>query len=144
MSIPPAAAVSRRVSLQLAAPDGQGVPVDAILHYDSTDPYAVHLVFLTGADAVQWAFARELLTRGVSGLAGIGDVQVWPSGRIVDEPEGGRTPQVCISLTSPSGTARFDVPLTALTDFLSQTYTSVPAGTESAYIDIDAELAMLL
>ena len=68
---------------------------------------------------------------------GDGDVQVWPSS------SGGRR-VVCLSLSSPSGKALFEVPLAELVEFLGQTYEAVPTGCESDHVDVDAELALLL
>ena len=51
---------------------------------------------------------------------------------------------MCLSLSSPSGKALFEVPLPELVDFLGQTYAAVPTGAESNHLDVDAELALLL
>jgi hypothetical protein len=51
---------------------------------------------------------------------------------------------VDLSLSSPSGRALFEVPLAELVEFLSRTYNAVPTGSESDYVDVDAELALLL
>ncbi len=88
-------------------------------------------------DELEWTFARSLLTDGVAAPAGDGDVQVWPS------TSGGQQ-VVCLSLSSPSGKALFEVPLAELVQFLTQTYSAVPTGTESDHVDVDAELALLL
>lgn len=130
--------VATEVELRLVVPGTASVPVTAELRYDPDDPYAVHVGFHTGAaGAVRWTFARQLLTDGVSGRTGEGDVSVWPartSGR----------PVVCLSLSSPSGRAIFEVPLDGLVQFLTDTYAVVPTGSESSHVDLDAELAALL
>ena len=81
--------------------------------------------FHTGAagdgDVVEWTFARSLLSDGVTAPTGDGDVQVWPS-------SSGGAPVVCLSLSSPSGKALFEVPLAELVEFLGQTYEAVPTG----------------
>jgi len=64
-------------------------------------------------------------------------VQVWPD-------YDGASAVVCLSLSSPSGRALFEVPLAELVEFLSATYTAVPTGSESDFVDLDAELALLL
>src|SRR5664279_2682429 len=51
---------------------------------------------------------------------------------------------VCLALSSPSGRALFEVPLGALVDFLTRTYAAVPSGAESDFVEIDAELALLM
>jgi hypothetical protein len=130
------ASVATELELRLVVPGTASIPVSAGLRYDVTDPYAVHVTFHAGA-AVQWTFARQLLTDGVSTPAGEGDVSVWPS------RTSGR-PVVCLSLSSPSGRALFEVPLDQLVEFLTNTYAAVPTGCESDHIDLDAELAGLL
>lgn len=136
--------VSSELQLRLVVPGAASLPVRAGLDYDLTDPYAVTVSFHTGgaaggssAEVVQWTFARQLLSDGVTVPAGEGDVQVWPSS------VGGST-VVCLSLSSPSGRALFEVPLADLVEFLGRTYQAVPTGAESDLVDVDAELALLL
>lgn len=130
--------VTTEIELRLVVPGNSPLPVLADLRYEPSDPYAVHVAFHTGgADLVEWVFARALLTDGVAGPVGEGDVQVWPS------HTHGR-PVVCLSLSSPSGRALFEVPLPELVEFLTRTYDAVPTGSESTFVDVDAELALLL
>ena len=133
--------VSSELQLRLVVPGAASLPVRADLNYDVTDPYAVQVAFHTGGagngDVVQWTFARQLLSDGVSAPAGEGDVQVWPS-------TSNGAPVVCLSLSSPSGRALFEVPLGDLVEFLGRTYEAVPSGGESDHVDVDAELALLL
>lgn len=135
------ATVTTDLELRLVVPGSTSLPVVAGVRYQSNDPYAVHVAFHTGgesgADVVEWSFARQLLTEGVSRPVGDGDVQVWPSAA-------GSLPAVCLSLSSPSGRALFEVPLADLVEFLTRTYASVPTGTESDHVDLDAELALLM
>ncbi|MGI8537486.1 MAG: SsgA family sporulation/cell division regulator [Mycobacteriales bacterium] len=133
--------VSAHVHLRLLIPGTAALPVRADLRYDVSDPYAVQISFYAGSEAhsdvVRWTFARQLLSQGVAAPSGEGDVQVWPSSN-------SGSAVVCLSLSSPSGRALFEVPLTDLVQFLGQTYETVPTGGESAHVDIDAELALLL
>jgi hypothetical protein len=134
--------ITTEMALQLVVPGSASLPVLADLRYDVTDPYAIHIAFRTGGedrpqDTVEWTFARQLLTDGVTRAVGEGDVQVWPS-----HSDG--TPAVCLALSSPSGRALFEVPLGELVEFLSATYSAVPTGSESDFVDLDAELALLL
>jgi hypothetical protein len=134
--------VSSELQLRLVVPGASSLPVRADLDYDVTDPYAVRVSFHTGSaspgdEVVQWTFARSLLSEGVSLPAGEGDVQVWPSAS-----DG--TAVVCLSLSSPSGRALFEVPLGDLVEFLGRTYETVPSGAESSHVDVEAELALLL
>jgi hypothetical protein len=131
-------AVTAQLDLRLVVPGSPALPVLADMSYDIADPYALRVAFHTGgSDVVEWTFARALLTDGVTHPVGEGDVQVWPS------HSGGR-PVVCLSLSSPSGRALFEAPLADLVEFLTKTYTVVPTGSESDYVDVDAELALLL
>jgi hypothetical protein len=136
------ATISAELELQLVVPGGDSLPVDAVLRYETGDPYAVHVGFHTGGDdVVEWTFARQLLTDGVTRAVGEGDVQVWPA----SSGEGRGVGQlVCISLSSPSGTALFEAPLGRLVEFLTQTYSAVATGSESDFVDLDAELALLM
>lgn len=136
--------VSSALDLRLVVATGASLPVSATLRYDVADPYAVTVAFNTtgragGADAeiVEWTFARALLSEGVSAATGQGDVTVWPTmsdGQAI----------VCLSLSSPSGTALFELPTLGVVAFLTRTYASVPTGAESDHVDVDAELALLL
>ena len=133
--------VRAELQLRLVVAGSVPLPVRADLRYDVLDPYAVQVSFHTSSsvdsDVVEWTFARSLLSEGVSAPTGEGDVQVWPS-------HSGGCSVVCLSLSSPSGTALFEVPLPQLVEFLAQTYEAVPTGCESRHVDVDAELALLL
>ena len=131
--------VTADLDLRLVVPGSAALPVLASVRYDAADPYAVHVSFHTGGEtgAVEWTFARQLLTDGVSSAVGDGDVRVWPTS------SGGRA-AVCLALCSPSGQALFEVGQAELVEFLTRSYVAVPTGCESDYVDVDAELAMLL
>lgn len=135
--------VTAEISLRLVVTGSASLPVRAALRYDAADPYAVQVSFHTGStsgpdgEIVDWTFARQLLTEGVSAPVGEGDVQAWPS-------TSAGLPVVCLSLSSPSGKALFELPLPELVDFLGQSYAAVPTGSESEYVDVEAELALLL
>jgi hypothetical protein len=141
VSSPRPATVTTDLQLRLVVPGSSALPVRASMRYEVSDPYAVSVAFHTGSgdggDVVEWTFARQLLTDGVSTPVGEGDVQVWPS-------SSAGQPVVCLALSSPSGKALFEIPLPSLVDFLGSTYAAVPTGGESAYVDVDAELALLL
>lgn len=131
--------VSAVLQVSLVVPEAVSAPVEATLSYRSSDPYAVRIAFRTrpGADAVEWTFARQLLTGGVTAPTGVGDVRTWPA-RAQEEQV------VCLSLSSPSGTALFELPISGLVEFLTRTYAEVPTGGESQHVDVDRELAHLL
>jgi hypothetical protein len=82
-------------------------------------------------------FARQLLTEGVAGPVGEGDVRVWP-----ELHSGERV--VNLAMASPSGSALFEIDRDELVEFLQQTYLAVPTGSEDTVVDLDAELAQLL
>lgn len=130
--------VTAELALRLVVPGDASLPVLAGVRYDAGDPYAVRVAFHTGAgETVEWTFARQLLTDGVTRPVGDGDVRVWPA-----RSAGARV--VCLGLSSPSGQALFEVPLGELVEFLTRTYAAVPTGCESDFVDVDAELALLL
>lgn len=133
-------AVDTELALRLVVPEGPALPVAATAHYAALDPWAVRVVFCTGGagDAgVAWLLARQLLADGLIRPVGDGDVQVWPS-------TAGQERVVRIAMTSPSGSARFEIDRDELVAFLQQTYLVVPTGAESTFVDLDAELALLL
>lgn len=132
------ASVRTDLTLRLLVQGGPSLPVTAAVRYDAADPYAVHVTFLTGGgDSVEWVFARSLLTDGVTAPAGQGDVRVWPV-----ERSGERL--LSIAMSSPSGAALFEAARDDVVEFLTQTYVAVPTGAEESFVDLDAELALLL
>jgi hypothetical protein len=130
--------VRSAVTLRLLAPEAD-VVLAATLRYDRDDPYAVHLSFPTspGRDPIEWVFARALVSAGLSVPAGDGDVRIRPSAEDLSGP-------VHVELCSPSGRALFAVRRPVLADFVTRCHTLVPPGAESAYLDLDAELDLLL
>ncbi len=141
--------VSAEVGLRLGRISADDRPADGCHRYSTgssfysrQDPYTVRIAFHAGLEEpVEWTFARDLLSRGIQGRQGIGDVQVRPS----PGPAGGEPGSVLtIELTSPYGQARFETPAREVTDFLRRAYQIVPGGQESGHIDIDAELNDLL
>ncbi len=137
--------VSADLDLRLVVPGSASLPVRAEVRYEPSDPYAVHMAFHTGTgEVVEWTFARQLLTEGVTRPTGEGDVQVWPSQGAGAETAYAGQQIVCLALSSPSGRALFEIPLGSMIEFLTKTYPAVPTGGESDYVDVDAELALLL
>jgi hypothetical protein len=130
--------VTSELELRLVVADGPDRAVHADLTYSHADPYAVRVAFHTGgSEIVEWTFARSLLTDGVTHPVGDGDVQVWPANT------SGR-PTVCLSLSSPSGRALFEASLTRVVEFLTQTYSLVPTGCESDFVDVQTEIDTIL
>lgn len=132
--------ITAALELHLVVAGGPSLPVPAAARYDVADPWAVSVTFQTGGEGdgtVEWLFARQLLTEGVAGPVGEGDVRVWPS-------VSGHDRVISIAMTSPSGSALFEIDRDSLVEFLQQTYLAVPTGSEAEVIDLDAELAHLL
>ena len=145
--------ISAELGLRLVVPQQTIVPLVASMFYSGSDPYAVRMAFHVGTDEpVEWIFARDLLTAGIESRQGEGDVQVWPSpGSCAHAGDldltGVAQPGekvLNIELSSPFGQAHFEAPAQAMASFLRRTYQIVPAGQESRYIDIEAELNDLL
>jgi hypothetical protein len=109
------------------------------LVFDPADPFAVHLVFeQAGSDPVTWSFARDLLAEGLYDPAGDGDVLVWPCLGTTGEAV------VVIELRSPHGMALLQTPSRSVQRFVTDAFAAVPAGTESAQIDLDGLVSYLL
>jgi hypothetical protein len=132
------APVSSELGLSLVVPGHGTVPLLASLYYSAEDPYAIRMAFHVGTDEpVEWIFARELLAAGLDAPAGEGDVRVWPAD---DGGEG----ILNIALSSPSGRAHFEAPITATAKFVARTFGVIAAGPESDFVDLDGELDVLL
>jgi hypothetical protein len=132
------AIVAAELGLRLVVPEHGGVPLTASLYYRGDDPYAIRMAFHVGTDdPVEWIFARDLLAEGLDGVAGDGDVRVWPS-------TAAHRDVLNLALSSPFGEAHFEAPLTAMTGFLLRTFEVVPAGREGEFIDIEGELNDML
>jgi hypothetical protein len=139
--------ISAELGLRLVVPQQTIVPLVASMYYSRRDPYAVRMAFHVGTDEpVEWIFARDLLAAGIEARHGEGDVQVWPSPTSVAEAEDLRDlgAVLNIELSSPFGQAHFEAPAEAMSAFLRRTYQIVPAGQESTFINIEAELDDLL
>jgi hypothetical protein len=134
--------VSAELGLRLVVPQQTIVPLVASLFYSKDDPYAIRIAFHVGLDEpVEWIFARDLLSVGLEGREGLGDVVVWPS----EGTEGGAPNSVLnIELSSPFGQAHFEAPAREISDFLKRTYAIVPVGEETSQVDVDNELDDLL
>ena len=130
--------LAQPVSLELIDPTGAVTPIEAELHYDPRDPYAVTTVFMTGTSQVRWTFGRELLSEGLYEPTGDGDVHVWPcldsEGRAV----------VIIELCSPDGEALVQARTGDLSSFVERMNAAVEPGNESDHFDMDATITAIL
>jgi hypothetical protein len=130
--------VTLNVTATLVLPDGDQLLVWADLRYDLSDPYAIHATFTPPSGLqVPWVFARELLTKGMHGAAGIGDVTVWGI-----SPDDQR--DVYIALRSPTGEALFQFSGAELASFLGRTYVHCLPGDEHVHLDVDLAIERLL
>jgi Streptomyces sporulation and cell division protein, SsgA len=134
--------VSAELELQVVIPERTALLVPASFSYSHEDPYAIHVAFHVGEDkSVEWTFARDLLSTGIMGRRGIGDVRVWPSAGAE-----GRAPRsvLNIEIRSPFGEAHFEAPANEILDFVRRTCQIVPVGKESDHLDFESELTDLL
>ena len=130
--------ITQSLTLELIDPTGSVTPIDAELHYDPRDPYAVTTVFMTGTSPVRWTFGRDLLADWLYEPSGDGDVHVWPcldsDGHAV----------VIIELCSPDGEALVQARTGDLSTFVDKMSKAVEPGAESAHLDIDAAIDRIL
>jgi sporulation and cell division protein SsgA len=122
--------------LVAAAPRMPSIP--ATLRYDRHDPFAVRMTFpapatLEGVE-VCWSFARELLSAGLHGPEGRGDVRVRPYGY----------DRTVLEFHAPEGTAVVHVRTGEIRRFLQATNELVPEGLEHLQLDLDHGLAELM
>jgi hypothetical protein len=129
--------VTQPLTLELIDPTGAVTPIDAQLHYDPRDPYAVTTVFMTGASNVRWTFGRELLCDGLYEPSGDGDVHVWPC----LDSEGHAV--VIIELCSPDGEALVQARTGDLSGFVERMSAAVEPGHESDHLDVDATITAI-
>ena len=112
--------VTQPLTLELIDPSGLVTPIEAELHYDPRDPFAVTTVFMTGTSQVRWTFGRDLLTEGLYGRA-----------------------VVIIELCSPDGEALVQARTTDLSTFVERMSKAVEPGGESAHIDVEGTIAAI-
>jgi hypothetical protein len=127
-----------RIELTLVVGDGCAWTVPSTFRYEPSEPFAVHLQMTAGDYVVGWTFSRDLVADGLERPAGLGDVRVHPC---LDE-DGSAV--VRLALSSPDGEAVLEVPAQELAQFLKESYCSVPVGSETEHLDVDAALADLL
>lgn len=133
-----AQAITEPMRLEFVDTEGLSTPLDAEFEYNPADPYAISVLFSDEPTPVRWTFARDLLIEGYYEPVGDGDVHVWPC----LSPEGAAV--VILELSSPSGEVLVQVHSRTLCAFIDQMVTMVPRGSESDFVDIDAEVAKLL
>ncbi|MFD8915760.1 SsgA family sporulation/cell division regulator [Streptomyces sp. NPDC059575] len=122
--------------LVAAAPRMPTIPVT--LHYDRQDPFAVRMTFpapatLAGVE-ICWTFSRELLSAGLTGAEGQGDVRVRPYGY----------DRTVLEFHAPEGMAVVHLRSGDVRRFLAATAELVPVGLEHLQLDLDDGLAELM
>lgn len=130
--------LSDDVTMECVTENGRVWQLDAVFAYDADDPYAVTVAFRVHDEVVPWAFARELLDRGMTDTVGEGDVLVRPGVNRL-----GRAVTV-IELSSDDGEFRAAASTRDVMRFLQRSYELVPAETESERLDLDGLVSALL
>lgn len=128
--------------LPLMVSTGAGeAELDAELRYDPSDPFAVSLAIGTECgEPVVWTFARDLLSAGVGSPQGEGDITVEPD-FASDLDSDDRLLRITLATDC---LATMLTPASRVVEFLVETFTVVPTGSELDRVDLDAEIAALL
>jgi hypothetical protein len=113
---------------------GQGTPLLTRWSYRADDPFAVMMsISRPSGRWIDWLMSRDLLSEGLWAPAGIGDVRLTPfSDDEFDVLE--------IRIGDDEGSAALEFDRSLVARFLDATYDIVPAGGESALIDVEAEI----
>jgi hypothetical protein len=135
--VQPPMSVVEQLALRLVMPGDAGLPLAATLRYDAHDPFAVLATFSAGEESISWVLGRDLLSEGLAGASGEGDVRVWPATTGGDE-------LVMLQLSSPDGSALLAADQQELESFLSRTYALVGLGDEGDHLDVDGTISRLL
>jgi hypothetical protein len=132
------ATLSAEFEVRLVVAGHEAVPLTASLYYYADDPFAIRMAFDVHTDEpVEWIFDRDLLATGLQEPAGEGDVRISPGNRVDRDV-------LNIVLTSPSGHARFEAPLSATATFVQRTFAVVAAGHETDSIDLGRQIRELI
>jgi hypothetical protein len=116
---------------------GERERCDIMLRYSTDDPLVVALIVTRpGHSSACWVISRDLLSAGLTGTAGIGDVTVEP----VAEPS--RPLGVLLKVRNEWGEARIHIDHQALLLYLEHSHAVMPFGSEAR--QADAELDQLL
>jgi hypothetical protein len=116
---------------------GQPAPVVTRWSYTAADPFAVSLAVRTRHDQwVEWLVSRDLVVVGLEEDAGLGDIRLSP--QVVQGYD-----IVEIEISSTDGRAVLEVDRDLLRHFIETTTELVALGDESAWTDLDGELARL-
>ncbi|MEO5711644.1 MAG: SsgA family sporulation/cell division regulator [Nocardioidaceae bacterium] len=125
------------VTVQMVQAGGVLAPLWTELGYDSLDPYAVTMTFITPSQTSTWTFARDLLAEGQTRPVGENDVRVSPA----LDAAGRRI--VVVALCSDEGETLFELPADDVACFMERVHATVRPGEESSHVDVDAAIAAI-
>lgn len=131
-------ALTQDITLSCVDPWGRTADVPATMGYRPEDPYAISLVFHSGSGDVEWVVSRTLMLRGLASPAGEGDVKVYPS---IDEDA---RAVAILDVSSPDGRLIAHAGSRSIQSFLTRTFSVVPVGRESEFLDLDSLVNRLL
>jgi hypothetical protein len=123
-------------AIAVAPEDNAGVRPQVVFDYDPADPLAVTLTLSGIWERATWVVSRDLLRDGLDGTSGPEDVSAWSG---ADNPD-----RYYLLVRDESVSLVFCFPGRDVSDFLDQTYCSVPADAEFQAADLDAELNAIL
>ncbi|MET8472711.1 SsgA family sporulation/cell division regulator [Streptomyces sp. NPDC006422] len=124
----------------LAYPDGERLSCEIHLRYTADDPLVVRvLVPEAGLRGGSWALSRDLLSAGLSGTAGIGDVTVRP---VAHEGQP-LSVEIEVRAAGTGELVRFALGHQALLTYLERSHALVPFGAEADQGAMDRELDRL-
>ncbi|WP_235735083.1 SsgA family sporulation/cell division regulator [Nocardioides alcanivorans] len=130
--------ISQSIVMRCVRDSGAGPMLPVVLGFRTSDPYAVSASFGTMMGEIVWTFGRDLLSEGLGGSVGIGDVRVWPG---VDLTGRGT---LMLEFRSPDGELVVETPRAEVANFVARTLQLVPSGAESDHLDVDAIINELL
>lgn len=113
---------------------GQETPLLTRWSYRADDPFAVMMsISRPSGRWIDWLLSRDLLIEGLAIPAGIGDVRLTP---FTDE----EFDVLEVRIGDDEGFASLEFDRDLIERFLEATFDIVPAGAESAVIDVEAEI----
>ncbi|MFZ3573609.1 SsgA family sporulation/cell division regulator [Streptomyces sp. BH097] len=125
----------------LAYPDGERLACEVQLRYSADDPLVVRVVVPESqARGGSWALSRDLLSAGLTGTAGIGDVTVRP----VAQEGAPLSVEIEVRGARAGELVRFVMGHRALLTYLERSHALVPFGAEADQGAMDRELELFL
>ncbi|WP_133305547.1 SsgA family sporulation/cell division regulator [Streptomyces sp. AcE210] len=110
-----------------------------MLKYSTDDPLVVSLIVSRPRHgSTGWLISRDLLSAGLTGTAGIGDITVEPVA------EQSKKLRVLLRIRNKVGEAHIHIDHQALLLYLQRSHAMMPFGSEAQTRQADAELDQLL